>query len=94
MKSMLKVSHKTVISNQEPCSTGWDDYSWEVEYHDGTHPSFTIRRRDRRRTRPVPSRSEISYIEVSDYKNNQHNNMTVEEAVEIARAILRMAGEK
>lgn len=76
MKNMLKVSHKTVISNQGPCSTGWDDYSWEVEYHDGTHPSFTI-----------------SYVEVSDYKNNQHNNMTVEEAVEIARAILRMAGK-
>ena len=76
MKNMLKVSHKTVISNQGPCDTGWDDYCWEVEYHDGTDPSFTI-----------------SYIEVSDYKNNQHNNMTVEEAVEIARAILRMAGK-
>jgi hypothetical protein len=76
MKSMLKVSHKTVIENQGPCETGWDDYSWEVAYHDGTHPSFTI-----------------SYIEASDYKNNQHNNMTVEEAVEIARAILRMAGK-
>ncbi len=73
----IKVSHKTVIQNQGPCQTGWDDYSWEVEYHDGTHPSFTI-----------------SYIELSDYKNNQHNNMTVEEAVQIARAILRMVGEK
>lgn len=73
MKNMLKVSHKTVISNQGPRDT---DYSWEVEYHDGAYPSFTI-----------------SYIEVSDYKNNQHNNMTVEEAVEIALAILRMAGK-
>jgi len=71
MKSMLKVSHKTVISNQGPCGTGLDDYSWEVEYHDGTHPSFTI-----------------SYVEPSDYTHSQHNNMTVEEAVEIARAIL------
>lgn len=77
MKSMLKISHKTVIENQGPCQTGWDDYSWEVAYHDGTHPSFTI-----------------SYIELSDYKNNQHNNMTVEEAVQIARAILRMVGER
>lgn len=75
MKSMLKVSHKTVIHG--PCGTGWDDYSWEVEYHDGTNPSFTI-----------------SYIDLSDYKYSQHNNMTVEEAVAIARAILRMAGEK
>jgi type IV secretory pathway component VirB8 len=82
---MMRVSQKTIIHNNK--SGGLDDYRWEVSY-EPYEPSWNPAGSG------VPAGFTISYYDETDYENTQHNNLTVPEAVEIARAILRMVGER